>query len=435
MSKYVKPPPEVRGMTELQRLAFSVSTDLPAIRVPNSQLERVMFYVRPLLFKMRDFKPVRSEENSCVATILLDPLEISNNKSSVEKVIQQLEDKIPRSADGASSSVVSAGIETVQISYENFSWMDVFDAVLPENSEKISGFSQIGHIIHMNLKENLLPFRHLVGQVLVDKIPTCKTVVNKIETIENEYRNFNMELLAGDPNMETEVAEYGLRFQMDFSKVFWNSRLSTEHRRIATQLKQGDWLFDVCAGVGPFAIPAAKKGCQVVANDLNPDCVHWLRKNIELNKIKPQSIDVYNMDAVQFIREVIPRNLPKVPSDCTCHVTMNLPAMAVEFLPHFRGLLTDNKGITLRIHCYCFSKNETGAQVWDSKKDAVEKCEKSFGLTLPLPGFQNVCPHVVRNVAPAKEMVCVTFDLGPEILCQDFHDDDHLKPAKRLKTS
>jgi len=221
---------------------------------------------------------------------------------------------------------------------------------------------------------------------------------------------------------------------LDFSKVFWNPRLSTEHRRIAMQLRRGDWLFDVCAGIGPFAIPAAKRGCQVVANDLNPDCVHWLRKNIELNKIKPESIEVYNMDAVQFIREIIPRYLPKVQSDCTCHVTMNLPATAVEFLPHFRGLLTDFDGIVLRIHCYCFSKNETGEAKWDAKKDAVEKCEKSLGQKLPLPGFQAVFPHVVRNVAPGKEMICVAFDLGPDFLCQNALDSD-LKPTKRLKTS
>lgn len=61
--------------------------------------------------------------------------------------------------------------------------------------------------------------------------------------------------------------------------------VATEHQRIVQSLNHGDVLYDVFAGVGPFAVPAAKKGCQVYANDLNPDSVHWLRHNLDLNKV------------------------------------------------------------------------------------------------------------------------------------------------------
>jgi len=50
-------------------------------------------------------------------------------------------------------------------------------------------------------------------------------------------------------------------------------------------LTRDDVLYDVFAGVGPFTVPAAKKGCQVYANDLNPESVHWLRQNLDLNKV------------------------------------------------------------------------------------------------------------------------------------------------------
>lgn len=39
------------------------------------------------------------------------------------------------------------------------------------------------------------------------------------------------------------------------------------------------------AGVGPFSIPAAKKGAFVYANDLNPCSYQWLCENIKLNKV------------------------------------------------------------------------------------------------------------------------------------------------------
>jgi tRNA (guanine37-N1)-methyltransferase len=44
-------------------------------------------------------------------------------------------------------------------------------------------------------------------------------------------------------------------------------------------------LGDVFAGVGPFALPAAKKGCNVYANDLNPVSYKWMVENVKLNKV------------------------------------------------------------------------------------------------------------------------------------------------------
>jgi len=55
------------------------------------------------------------------------------------------------------------------------------------------------------------------------------------------------------------VRENGAKFMFDFSKVYWNPRLVTEHQKIVDLLKVGDVLFDVFAGVGPFSVPAALK--------------------------------------------------------------------------------------------------------------------------------------------------------------------------------
>ena len=65
-----------------------------------------------------------------------------------------------------------------------------------------------------------------LGDVLLDKVPTVKTVVNKLDTIDNTFRNFKMELLAGEDDLITTTKEHGLTFKLDFSKVYWNPRLS-----------------------------------------------------------------------------------------------------------------------------------------------------------------------------------------------------------------
>ncbi len=41
----------------------------------------------------------------------------------------------------------------------------------------------------------------------------------QVGSIDNEYRVFQMELIAGDPQLETEVQQHGARFKLDFSQV------------------------------------------------------------------------------------------------------------------------------------------------------------------------------------------------------------------------
>jgi hypothetical protein len=80
------------------------------------------------------------------------------------------------------------------------------------------------------------PAPFLSVQVLLDKNPRLRTVVNKVGSIENEWRVFQMDVLAttdkggagaaggggtegGAAAMETEVRQHGARFKLDFSKV------------------------------------------------------------------------------------------------------------------------------------------------------------------------------------------------------------------------
>ena len=95
--------------------------------------------------------------------------------------------------------------------------------------------------------------------------------------LNNDAPNFvvfssdSLQVLAGDDNLETCTKESDCSFELDFGKVYWNSRLSTEHERVVRSLPDGAIVYDAFAGIGPFAIPAAKKKrCRVYANDLNP---------------------------------------------------------------------------------------------------------------------------------------------------------------------
>ncbi|GAB2300391.1 hypothetical protein Dimus_034433 [Dionaea muscipula] len=183
-----------------------------------------------------------------------------------------------------------------------------------------------GHIAHLNISEELLAYKDVIAKVIYDKnYPRLRTIVNKVGSIANEYRVPRFEILAGEQNMVTEVKQYGARFKLDYGLVYWNSRLEHEHMRLVSLFQAGETICDMFAGIGPFAIPAAQKGCMVFANDLNPDSVRYLKINAEINKVDDH-VYTYNMDARRFICEVMEAPLEgNTPESCDegCHLKAN----------------------------------------------------------------------------------------------------------------
>jgi tRNA (guanine37-N1)-methyltransferase len=163
-------------------------------------------------------------------------------------------------------------------------------ALLPEDAqEEIPvGFTIVGHVAHLNLREEYLPYRKLIAEVLVDKNVSVRTVINKTDNVgtHSEFRTFGYEVLAGEDDLNVEIREGDCVFKFDYSRVYWNSRLNTEHKRLVDSFNPGEVVCDVMAGVGPFAIPAGKKGVFVWANDLNPDGYASMVDAIKRNKVR-----------------------------------------------------------------------------------------------------------------------------------------------------
>lgn len=65
-----------------------------------------------------------------------------------------------------------------------------------------------------------------LAQVVLDKLTQVKTVVNKLHEIDSVYRNFQLEIIAGEENTVVQCRESKAIFEFDFAKVYWNPRLS-----------------------------------------------------------------------------------------------------------------------------------------------------------------------------------------------------------------
>ena len=125
--------------------------------------------------------------------------------------------------------------------------------------------------------------RALADAIVESDIPV-KTVLNRASKIQGTERVRDWEVLAGE---ETEVVyrEYGCEFVLDLARVYFSPRLATERHRVVEQIAAGDHVFDMFAGVGPFAVPIAKAGGEVVAVDINETAIEYLRENARRNDV------------------------------------------------------------------------------------------------------------------------------------------------------
>ena len=304
MTDILAPPSKIRGMTKWDPTLFEKTVTLPYVELPAQNIAKKKGgqILKQFKLKIPNFQSIL-EVNKERKKVILDP-----------KAYEEISDGDKKHIEEDLHGVF--GQDSYVLSHLNYSSTSLFKAIFPENFEGLSGYQIVGHITYVILRDELIPYKEVIGQIILQTTNHTKLVVTKTNTIENKFRNLDLEVIAGDPNLgfEVIVKENGISFKLDFSKVYWNPRLSTEHERIVDLVQKGDVVFDVFAGIGPFAIPIAKKGqitkkspkgILVHANDLNPSSFQYLKENIDLNKIKPDLIHCYNLDGGDFIKNII----------------------------------------------------------------------------------------------------------------------------------
>lgn len=288
-----------------------------------------------------------------------------------------------------------------------------------------------------------------------------KTVINKLDNVgtENAFRTFQYEVLHGPDDMNVDLREQGCTFRFDFAKVYWNTRLQTEHERLCSIFQEGEAVCDVMAGVGPFAVPSGKKKSFVWANDLNPESYASLVDNIKTNKVG-DFVRSFNTDGAAFIRQSAIELLnnehqvaiyPKVKFSRSAptakpaptktlvqprtfsHYVMNLPASAITFLPAFVGLYAKVPGMStdeikklfaphtqqklpmIHVHCFSTKSDDNVAE----KKEICEEISRQLAYEIT-PETPEVTIYDVRDVAPKKRMFCASFRLPEEVAFREI---------------
>lgn len=484
--------------------SLTESVCIPTIFVQNDSLQRIIKELSPYLAtRMKEFEDVHPRLKAIqdpdtvgisnnelldrikdMKAILLDGESVSDTlintdedyilktvtHESRDARVHALKQTFPKFNQKDIETLIDASafpgpIVTKTIPYEKQPIQRILSKVLPNEAQPPpTGFEQIGHVIHLNLKEKHIPYGKLIGSVILDRLsPKIQTVVNKVGEVSGPYRTYDMEILAGKDETSVEVVEDGVSLHFDLSKVYWCTRLSGERSRlIQEEFQEGQIIADAFCGVGALCVLAASKlGCTIYANDLNPDAVKALKESAKKNRnrlriqgskdnhqssnssIMP-AIHVQCGDAFDFIQNL--GSLPNLPH----HVVMNYPLDSASFLGAFRWWSASDDRLDscpTTVHLYTFARGDDPTS--DHGKDIVNpRSAVDVAIDLVANGLIpeggaieesrfrkayldelgcQVKAYEVRDVAPGKVVICVSFKITRKLLSimqGDFIDID-----------
>ncbi|MBP1910199.1 class I SAM-dependent methyltransferase [Methanolobus bombayensis] len=236
------------------------------------------------------------------------------------------------------------------------------------------------------LIEDDVPEPEKMADAIMKVKKNVKTVLAAQSPVEGEFRTRRFRTVAGEDRTSTIHKEYGSRFYIDLERAYFTPRLATERSRILEQVKEGETVVDMFAGVGPYSIMLARKSpdIHVVAIDKNPDAVEFLRRNVDLNSVP-------NVEAIEGDANLEAEKYAGIAD----HVIMNLPHNANEFLDAAVKLCAPN-GI---IHYYDITPED---DLFDSSLKLINEAAKRAGRTTEL-----IESRVVRSYAPHQFNVCI----------------------------
>lgn len=308
----------------------------------------------------------------------------------------------------------------IELSHTNWTVTYILQQILPKEAHPPpTAFEQIGHVAHLNLRERHVPYAELIGQVLVENVANIETVVNKVGEVSGDFRTYDMQVLAGRNDTNVKLVESGIKLHFDLKDVYWCSRLSGERDYMMKhEFKKNQVICDPFCGVGAQVVQAASKlKCKIIANDWNPEAVAACKSNAIRNGVRKNFLKFSCQDAYEFLTDVglSPNPLPH-------HVVMNFPLESPKFVSALRWWPAPSKktDVVPNIHLYTFARDdiETGRR---AEQVAIDMVAENL---LPLGGAVeeamnrqeeldelgcNVRTRIIRDVAPGKMVVCVSF--------------------------
>ncbi len=152
-------------------------------------------------------------------------------------------------------------------------------------------YNVIGRVIILRLHPELEPWKREIGKAVLELLPV--QTVCALKEIRGEIRKPEIEVIAGNGTI-TLHREHKCIYKIDVAKFIFSKGNKGEKLRIVRQIKPGEIVVDMFAGIGYFTIPIAKltKAERIYAIDINPEAIAFLKENVKLNKVNDKVIAI-----------------------------------------------------------------------------------------------------------------------------------------------
>jgi len=271
--------------------------------------------------------------------------------------------------------------------------------VLPEHvlSDVYNSYDIVGDIAIIRLTRETLQFGEKIAETIMKIHRNVQTVLAQTSPVHGDFRTRKLEHVAGENKTVTLHKESGCLFSVDVEKCYFSPRLSFERMRVAKQVRDGEVIVNMFAGVGCFSIVIAKNSNaeKIYSIDINPAAVEYMKENVRLNRVYGRVIPILG-DA----KEVILQRL----SGKAERVLMPLPEKAYEYLPYAISAFKNQRGV---VHYYNFEHAKKGEDPVEKVKLKVIKKLEELNV-----GYKFLFGRVVRTTGPNWHQVVLDIKIN-----------------------
>jgi tRNA (guanine37-N1)-methyltransferase len=248
-----------------------------------------------------------------------------------------------------------------------------------------NSYDILGDIAILRLTDTSRKHSQIIAEAIMSIHKNVKTVLAQTSPVRGDFRLRKLEYIAGENKAITLHKESGCLFSVNVGKCYFSPRLFYERMRIAKQVRKGEVIVNMFAGVGCFSIVIAKHSNaeKLYSIDINPVAVQNMQENVRLNRVYGKVMPILG-DA----KEVIEKTL--------CHVAdrviMPLPEKAFEYLPYALLALKKAGGW---IHYYDFEHAKKNEDPIVKVRLKVAEKLGSLGVAFEIP-----FGRVIRTTGP-----------------------------------